>query len=191
MRCSMATNYPEESLRMLGLNRGRGVPTFICNDRGLIVPEKVAVKADAMLVEDYYPEQSPLGEAFGCGDDGLAVYRDDEIVERDQMLFGFDDEDEHGRELAEIATRILNAYDQDGTSEASEDDDDVGMVVTVASSDAQDYGTMVIEILSATSVAELQEIVDVYAEDLPDFARNLAKICAQRYPNGAALRFAS
>ena len=190
MRCSMATNYQTGTLRMEGLNRGRGIPAFIRGERGLIAPKReVDEDAEEAFVRDYCPEQSPLGEAFGCGDDGITVFGDDEICARKRALFGFEDEDEQGQELAEIATRILAAYGYD--DESIEDDDDVGMIVNVGSSDAQDYGIMITEILSARSIGELQEIVDVYADNMPAFARELAEICAKEYPNGGTLRFAS
>jgi len=185
----MATNYQTGTPRMEGLNRGRGIPAFIRGNRGLIAPQRtVDEEAEEAFLKDYCPEQSPLGEAFGCGDDGITVFGDDEICARRRAVFGFDDEDEQGKELAEIATRILLAYGFE--DESAEDDDDVGMIVNVGTSDAQDYGIMVDEILSATSIEELQEIVDVYAESMPTFARELAEICAKEYPNGGTLRFA-
>jgi hypothetical protein len=120
-----------------------------------------------------------------------------EIIDRNRELFGFADDDEQGQKLAEIATSILLAYGYEEEAYGfryedieDDDDDDVGMVVTVKSSDTRDYGIMINEILSATSFEELQEIVDVYADSMPDFARELAEICAKEYPNSGTLRFA-
>jgi hypothetical protein len=167
---------------------GKAANVFGCNNLYGAPQRTVDEDAEEAFVRDYCPEQSPLGEAFGCGDDGIAVFGDDEICARRRAVFGFDDEDEQGKELAEIATRILLAYGFE--DESAEDDDDVGMIVNVGTSDAQDYGIMVDEILSASSIEELQEIVDVYAESMPTCARELAEICVKEYPNGGTLRFA-
>ncbi len=177
----MATNYPTEAPKLEGLNRGRGVPAFIRCNQGLVVPERY-----------YYREQSPLAEALGCGDNGMAIFGDDEIAERNRALFGFENEDEQGQKLAEIATGILVAcgFEEEAGVEDEDDDEDVGMVVTVERSNAQDYGKMIMDILSASSIKELQEVVDVYS-DMPVFARGLVEICAKKYPNSGTLRFAS
>lgn len=162
-----------------------GLADAIYGKKGTIAPlEDTEMDAEEGFLWNYYPEQSPLGEAMGCPDDGMSIFDssiNEEVIAHDKAVFGFEDEDPLGQVLADIADRILIA--------AACEDDDVGMIVSVSNSDAQDYGMMVSEIMSATSVEELQEIANVYI-DMPG-ARALAEVCAKKMANGDKLRLVS
>lgn len=93
-----------------------------------------------------------------------------EEIARRKRLFGFEDEDPITRALADIGTSIMAA------AATCSDDDDVGVVVSVNSSDFQDYGSMIADIMSASNLYELQEIAEFYRE-MPG-AEQLAEACA-------------
>ncbi len=92
----------------------------------------------------------------------------DEMKEYDQRVFGFDGEEPLQRALADIATNMMMlSYE-----------DDIGMVVDVRPSDAQDYGSMITDVMSASTEEELREVADVYG-DMPG-AEALLQVCASR-----------
>lgn len=88
--------------------------------------------------------------------------------EYDEKVLGFEDESPKAKALADIATHIIEMDERD--------DYDLGMVVSVESSDAIDYASMLEDITRAKTIGELREIAEVY-RGLPG-ALELAKACA-------------
>ena len=184
----MATNYQTDAPRLEGQNRGRGVPAFVRCNRGLLVPEKVAVKADAMLVEDYYPEQSPLAEALGCGDDGMAIFdsaNKKEVRARDQMILFENSEDPQERLMEAFGTIFLKTHEhvrhqpkkKPAGAEVEDEDIDVGMIVPMIQPSGLDIGSMMEDMMSAESETDLMEILEKF-KDIPA-AEKYAEACSK------------
>jgi hypothetical protein len=157
-----------------------------------VEPEDESDESEAFIAQEDEPdrretfytaaedEPTPLEEALGC--QGVSVFDSRRaIIEHDMELFGCDGEDSLSRVLEDIGTNILVAAEMAVAAESAESDgdsEDVGMVVLVKNSDAQDYGLMIEDIMSAQTIEELQEVVANY-KDIP-CALELAKACEER-----------
>lgn len=130
------------------------------------------------LVNEEVRKHENMKNMIGAGNSLTIMDFNDEAALRahDDCILGFEGESAMSKALIAIANRMMEAAGM--TDDMTEDIEDIGMVVSVARSDAADYGEMVDGLMAARSLRELNELAELY-KHMPEAIR-IAEICAQK-----------